>query len=68
MKSVHSSLFKQCKSCNVTVSQTKAGIGLQFMYTEDIYGWIQCYCSVDLVPTFMIEKPLKLARIVNNAQ
>jgi hypothetical protein len=61
----HKTLFKQCKHCVVTVSQTKIGIGLQFIWKSDFGDNI--YCSVDLVPTFPIMKidTLKLARIVN---
>jgi hypothetical protein len=49
----------------VTVSQTKIGIGLQFIWKSDFGENI--YCSVDLVPTFPIMKidTMKLARIVN---
>jgi hypothetical protein len=60
-------LFKQCKNCIVTVSQTKIGIGLQFLW-KSVDG-LEIYCSVDLVPTFKIIgiSPLELAKIVNSA-
>jgi hypothetical protein len=63
------SIFKQCKHCMVTVSQTKIGIGLQFLWKSLMFGEDIIYCSVDLVPTFNIKDiaPLNLARIVNTA-
>jgi hypothetical protein len=59
-------LFQQCEKCVVTVSQTKMGGCLQFMWDSD-RGKI--YSSVDLVPTFEIKDvgALELARIVNTA-
>jgi hypothetical protein len=62
-----SKLFKQCKSCIVTVSQTKVGIVLQFLWKSDSGDKI--YISVDLVPTFKIKliHPMELARVINFA-
>jgi hypothetical protein len=62
-----STLFKQCDSCIVAVSQTKVGIGLQFLWKSD--NEEEIYSSVDLVPTFNINPidPLDLARIINSA-
>jgi hypothetical protein len=59
------SLFYQCPNCVVTVSQTKMGVCLQFLWYSTKGDKI--YCSVDLVPTFKIKKlnALDLARIVN---
>jgi hypothetical protein len=63
------SLFKQCKNCVVTVSQSKIGICLQFLWKPDDGGKDVVYCSIDLVPTFPIEDfpPLELAKMVNEA-
>jgi hypothetical protein len=54
--------FEQCEKCVVTISQTKMGACLQFL-------WNKTYCSVDLVPTFKINKTtaMSLARNVNTA-
>jgi hypothetical protein len=56
--------FEQCEKCAVTVSQTKMGACLQFLWSPE-----KVYCSVDLVPTFKIKKitALELARIANTA-
>jgi hypothetical protein len=61
------SLFEQCEKCVVTVSQTKMGVCLQFIWRSDSGELI--YCSVDLVPTFKIKEiaALELARMVNMA-
>jgi hypothetical protein len=58
-------LLKQCKSCIVSVSQTKVGLGLQFLWRSPLNEDV--YCSVDLVPVFDIEgiHPLHLAKIIN---
>jgi hypothetical protein len=60
-------LFKQCKKCAVTVSQTKMGVCLQLFWQSG--DGFKIYCSIDLVPTFPIinMKALKLASIVNSA-
>jgi hypothetical protein len=52
--------FEQCEKCVVTISQTKMGACLQYL-------WNKTYCSVDLVPTFKINTTtaLNLARNVN---
>jgi hypothetical protein len=63
----HATIFKQCKNCMVAVSQTKIGIGLQFLWRSIVFGKDTVYCSLDLVPTFKIKgiAPLDLARIIN---
>jgi hypothetical protein len=67
MKETNSTLFKQCINCIVTTSQTKVGIGLQFLWKSPSNEKV--YCSVDLVPVFDIEgiHPLHLAKIINVA-
>jgi hypothetical protein len=67
LKKTKFTLFKQCKYCIVTVSQTKVGVGLQFLWTSDMGE--QLYCSVDVVPVFNIQgiQPLHLANILNSA-
>jgi hypothetical protein len=56
--------FQQCEKCVVTISQTKMGACLQFLWNLD-----NLYCSIDLGPTFKINKitALNLAYIVNIA-
>jgi hypothetical protein len=59
--------FKQCEKCVVTVSQTKMGVCLQFLWYSAEGDTI--YCSVDVVPIYKIikMKALAKARIVNTA-
>jgi hypothetical protein len=58
--------LSQRTNCVVTVSQTKMGICLQFLWCDSSQ---QIYCTVDLVPVFGIKamEPLQLAGIVNTA-
>ena len=46
--------FVQCEECMVTVSTTKSGVALQFMYDWGHSG-DEVYCSIDLIPIFPIE-------------
>ena len=46
--------FVQCEDCIVTVSTTKSGVALQFMYDWGHSGE-KVYCSIDLIPIFPIE-------------
>jgi hypothetical protein len=62
-----STLFKQCDSCIVAVSQTKVGIGFQLLWKTD--NDEEIYTSIDMVPTLMIDAigPLEMASITNSA-
>jgi hypothetical protein len=55
-------LFNQCPNGVVTVSQTKMGVCLQFLWHSSEGDKV--YCSVDLVPTYKIinMNALKLAK------
>ena len=46
--------FVQCEECIVTVSTTKSGVALQFLYDWGHNGKA-VYCSIDLIPIFPIE-------------
>ena len=45
----------QCEECIVTVSTTKSGVALQFMYDWGLSSGEEVYCSIDLIPIFPIE-------------
>ncbi len=57
-------VFVQCPLCAVTVSQTKAGICLQFQWKQ---GEIKIYSSVDIIPMYNVKEieSIALARSVN---
>ncbi len=58
-------IFQQCPTCAYTVSQTKAGICLQFEWKSERDELV--FCSMDIVPAYSIEEidSIKLARIIN---
>ena len=45
--------YEQCQICAVTLSQTKSGIVLQFVWECDDNN-VRIYCSIDLIPSFPI--------------
>ena len=62
--------YKQCKKCAVTVSQTKIGITLQFVWKwpgDAFSNAMDIYCSLDIIPEFPIIPidAIKLAKTVN---
>ncbi len=58
-------VFEQCPHCAYTVSQTKAGICLQFQWRSSRGELI--YVSMDIIPAYSVQKisSLDLARAVN---
>ena len=60
-------MFKQCKLCAVTISQTKVGACIQLEYNFNGLG--ATYCSIDLIPMFKIKEmdAMVLSRIGNKA-
>ena len=69
-KNLEENRFEQCKKCAVTVSQTKIGITLQFVWKwpGDIgSNAMDIYCSIDIIPELPIIPidAIKLAKTVN---
>ena len=63
--------YEQCQNCAVTVSQTKIGITLQFVWKwpgDAESDAMDIYCSIDIIPEFPIIPigAIELARIVNS--
>ena len=58
--------FQQCLDCAVTVSQTKSGIVLQFLWERKEK---KIFCSIDLIPVFPIQPvtTMFLVKLINTA-
>ena len=64
--------FVQCIQCGVSVSQTKSGVALQFLWEwrkAAPYQVRKIFCSIDLIPVFPIQQvtTMKLAKMINSA-